>query len=115
MEGVQKTTTCKGDLNPESGVYGGIRDAGEVFEILKVFTSAEIRSLSALCDAYFPSLTLEASGLVLDDSYCRKDVEEFYRASFPDGGGALQVRASQKFETMLNIAIVFTSKGGFPV
>jgi len=54
-------------------------------------SSAEIRSLAALSETYFPSLPVAASALALEDSISSKDVEEFYRASFPNGWGPSQV------------------------
>lgn len=64
-------------------------------ESLNGFSSCEIESLGALSTTFFPSLPLEASGLVLDDQ-SRMEVCEFYRASTPDGcspsevGGTMQ-------------------------
>lgn len=53
-------------------------------ESVNGFSSREIESLGALSTTFFPSLPLAASGLVLDGQ-SRMEVEEFYRASTPDG------------------------------
>ncbi|KAH9311153.1 hypothetical protein KI387_026188 [Taxus chinensis] len=62
------------------------------------FSKAQMSSLTALCNAFFPSLPLQASGLLLDGSNFSKDAEEFYRASLPDGWGTSEVA-----ETMKNV------------
>ena len=79
--------------------YNGIR-SGEnevkrkkdgILETPIGLSTAEMSSLTALCNAFFPSLPLEASGLELDNSESNMVVEEFYRASLPNGWSTFEV------------------------
>lgn len=91
-----KLKNFNGLLNTETVVEG--KNHG-LFETPFIgFSAAEMSSLTALCNAFFPSLPLEASGLLLDGSEFSKDVEEFYRASLPDGWSTFEVA-----ETMRNL------------
>ncbi|GLJ25898.1 hypothetical protein SUGI_0496460 [Cryptomeria japonica] len=91
----QKLGNLNGILNAESVVE---RKNDGILETSTGFSTAEMSSLTALCNAFFPSLPLEATGLVLDSSDFSKDVEEFYRASLPNGWSTFEVA-----ETMKNV------------
>ena len=87
-----KLRNFNGFLNTEKIVEG--KNHGMLETPFVGFSAAEMSSLTALCNAFFPSLPLEASGLLLDGSEFSKDVEEFYRASLPDGWSTFEVSLS---------------------
>ncbi|GLJ25900.1 hypothetical protein SUGI_0496530 [Cryptomeria japonica] len=92
----EKLGNFNGLLNTEAVIEGN--NYGMLKTSTVGFSAAEMSSLTALCNAFFPSLPLEASGLLLDGSDFSKDVEEFYRASLPDGWSTFEVA-----ETMRNL------------